>query len=67
MAPSFQEVNRLLALSFKDNAPRKEHRRYFFPNVEIKDFNVMIKEKNDKLVKTGIKTYDNNLKTTTRR
>ena len=40
--PSFQGVNRLFVLAFEDDAQRASNRRYYFPNVEIKDYNVMI-------------------------
>ena len=39
---SFQGVNRLFVLAFEDDAQRASNRRYYFPNVEIKDYNVMI-------------------------
>ena len=42
----YQGVNRLLALSFESNSQRAIHRRYFFPTVEIKDYNVMINGRN---------------------
>ena len=40
--PSFQEVNRLLVLSFQNTTERTVHTKYYLPSVEIKDFNVMI-------------------------
>ena len=40
--PNFQEVNRLFVSSFGNNGDRKVDTRYFPPNVEIKDYNVMI-------------------------
>ena len=39
---SFQGVNRLFILAFEDDAQRINKRRYYIPNVEIKDYNVMI-------------------------
>ena len=39
---SFQGANRLFVLAFEDDAQRASNRRYYFPNVEIKDYNVMI-------------------------
>ena len=42
---SFQGVNRPLVLAFEDDAQRKSNKRYYLPNVEIKDYNVMINEK----------------------
>ena len=60
--PSFQGVNRLFVLAFEDDAQRISNRlfvlaveddaqrisnkRYYIPNVEIKDYNVMIDGKN---------------------
>ena len=44
--PSFQEVNRLLVLAFEDDAQRTSNKRYYIPNVEIKDYNVIIDRKN---------------------
>ena len=43
---SFQGVNRLFVLSFKNNDDRKAHTGYFFPKVKIKDYNVMINGQN---------------------
>ena len=43
--PSFQGVNRLFLLAFghdNDNGWRTSNKRYYVPNVEIKDYNVMI-------------------------
>ena len=46
IGPSFQGVNRLFVLSFKNNAHRPNYRQYFLPNATIKDYNVMIDGKN---------------------
>ena len=35
--PSFQGVNRLFVLAFEDDAQRKSNKKYYLPNVEIKD------------------------------
>ena len=43
--PSFQGVNGLFVLAFGDDAQRISRKRYI-PNVEIKDYNVMIDGKN---------------------
>ena len=40
--PSFQGVNRLFVLAFENDAQRTSNKRYYLPNVEIKDYNVMI-------------------------
>ena len=49
--PSFQGANRLFVLAFENNAQRVRNTRYQLPNVEIKDYNVMIDQpvKNDKV------------------
>ena len=44
--PSFQGVNRLFILAFENDAQRISIKRYFIPNVEIKDCNVMTDGKN---------------------
>ena len=40
--PIFQGVNRLFVLAFENDAQRISIKRYYIPNVEIKDYNVMI-------------------------
>ena len=40
--PSFQGVNRIFVLAFEDDAQRISRKRYYIPNVEINDYNVMI-------------------------
>ena len=40
--PSFQGINRLFVLSFKDQNGRESYKQYYLPTVEIKDCNVMI-------------------------
>ena len=44
--PSFQGVNRLFVLAFGNDAQRTSNKRYYLPNVEIKDYNVLIDGKN---------------------
>ena len=44
--PSFQGVNRLFVLAFENDDQRTSNKRYYIPNVEIKDYNVMIDGKN---------------------
>ena len=68
--PSFQGVNRLFVLAFEhnnDNDWRTSNKRYYIPNVEIKDYNLMIDGKHcfDQPVKNGKETYDNIRKITT--
>ena len=59
--PSFQGVNRLFVLSFKDDDGRQSHKQYYLPTVEIKDYNVMIDGRNffDQPINNDLKTYDN--------
>ena len=59
--PSFQGVNRLFVLAFENDAQRISNKRYYIPNVEIKDYNVMIDGKNffDQPVKNNKVTYEN--------
>ena len=40
--PSFQGVNRLFVLAFENDAQRTSNKRYYLPNVEIKDYNILI-------------------------
>ena len=44
--PSFQGINRLFVLAFENDDQRTSNKRYYTPNVEIKDYNVMIDRKN---------------------
>ena len=44
--PSFQRVNRLFVLAFENDTQGTSSKRYYLPNVEIKDYNVMIDGKN---------------------
>ena len=59
--PSFQRVNRLFVLSFENKNHRTSHSTYYFPKVEIKDYNVMIDGKNvfDQPINSMTKTYEN--------
>ena len=40
--PTFDKVNRLFVLSFENEEDRKSYYKYYVPNVEIKDHNVLI-------------------------
>ena len=55
--PSFQGVNRLFVLAFENDA----HSDYFLPNVEMKDYNIMINGANffDQPIKNNKVTYEN--------
>ena len=59
--PSFQGVNRLFILAFADDAQRISRKRYYTPNEEIKNYNVMIVGKNffDQPINSMTKTYEN--------
>ena len=59
--PSFQGVNRLFVLAFENDDQRTSNKRYYTPNVEIKDYNVMIDGKNffDQPVRNDKVTYEN--------
>ena len=59
--PSFQGINRLFVLAFENDTYRTSSKRYNLPNVEIKDYNVMIDGKNffDQPVKNDKITYEN--------
>ena len=48
-------------MAFKNDGQRKSNKRYYLPNVEIKDYNVMIDEKNffDHPMKNNKITYEN--------
>ena len=58
---SFQGVNRLFVLAFENDDQRIINKRYYLPNVKMKDYNVMIDGKNffDQPINSNLKTYDN--------
>ena len=43
--PKFTKVNRLFVLSFENENDRTSFSKYYVPNVQIKDFNVLINGK----------------------
>ena len=59
--PSFQGVNRLFVLTFEGDAQRIVHTGYYLPNVEMKDYNIMINGENffDQPIKNNKITYEN--------
>ena len=61
ISPSFQGANRLFVLTFEDDAQRTSNKKYYIPNVEIKDCNVVIDGKNffDQAMKNNKVTYEN--------
>ena len=64
--PSFQGINRLFVLAFENDAQRIS-KKIYIPNVEIKDYSVMIDGKNflDQPIKDNKVTYENIRKITT--
>ena len=44
--PSFQGVNRLFVLAFENDTQRISAKGYYLPNLEIKDYNIMINREN---------------------
>ena len=67
--PSFQafKLSKLFVLAFEDDAQRTSNKRFCIPNVEIKDYNVMIDGKTffDQPIKNEKVTYDNIIKIAT--
>ena len=65
--PSFQGVNRFFVLAFENDAQRTSHSGYYLPNVEIKDYNIMINGENffDQPIKNNKVTYENIRQTAT--
>ena len=65
--PSFQGVNRLFVLSFENENDSISHSTYYLPKVELKDYNVMIGDRNffDQPINSMSKTYENIRKITT--
>ena len=59
--PSFQGVNKLFVLPFSNDTQRTSAKSYYLPNVEIKDYNVMINRENffDQPIKNNKVTYEN--------
>ena len=59
--PIFQRINILFILAFENDDQRTSNKRYYIPNVEAKDYNVMIDGKNffDRPVKNDKVTYEN--------
>ena len=59
--PSFQEVNRLFVLAFENDTQRASAKGNHLPNVEIKNYNIIINEENvfDQPIKNDKATYEN--------
>ena len=62
--PTFTKVSSLFVLSFENENDRKSFSQYYVPNVQIKDFNVLIDEKTffDMPIKNSEKTYEQIIK-----
>ena len=58
--PTFTKVNRLFVLSFENENDRTSFSKYYVPNVQIKDFNVLIDGKSffDMPIKNEGETYE---------
>ena len=56
-------MNRLFVLAFENDDQRTSNKRYYIPNIEIKDYNVMIDGKNvfDQPVTNDKVTYNSNM------
>ena len=59
--PSFQGVNRLFALAFENDTQRANAKGYYLPNIEIKDYNMLINGENlfDQPIKNNKVTSEN--------
>ena len=59
--PNFEGVNRLFALAFENDTQRTVHSGYYLPNVEIKNYNVIINGENffDQPIKNNKVAYEN--------
>ena len=59
--PSFQEVNRLFILTFENDTQKTSHSGYHLPNVDIKNYNLVINGENffDQPIKNNKVTYEN--------
>ena len=59
--PSFQGINRFFVLAFENDVQRTSHSNYYLPNVEIKDYNIMINGEKffDQPIKNNKVTYEN--------
>ena len=65
--PSFQGLNRLFVLAFEDDGQKKVHSGYYLPNVEMKNYNVIINGENffGQPIKDNKVTYENIIKVAT--
>ena len=67
--PGFQEVNRLSVLTLDNDTQRKSAKGCYFPNLEVKDYEVMINGENlfHQPAKGNKVTYENIRKTVSSR
>ena len=65
--PSFHGVNRLFVLAFENDTQRTSHSGYYLPNVEIKNYNIVINGENvfDQPIKNKKIINDNIIKIAT--
>ena len=65
--PSFQGVSRLFVLAFENDTQRTSAKGYYLPNVELKDYNIMVNGENvfGQPIKNNKVTYENITKTAT--
>ena len=61
VVPSFEGVNSLFVLAFGNDTQRTSRSGYYLPNVEIKDYNIMINGENffNQPIKINKVTYEN--------
>ena len=59
--PNFQGIHTLFVLAFENNTQRTSAKGYYLPNVELKDYNIIIDGKNsfDQAIKDNQATYEN--------
>ena len=59
--PSFQGINKLFVLAFEGDTQRTSQSGYCLPNVEIKDYNIIVNGENffDQPIKNNKVTYEN--------
>ena len=59
--PSFQGVNRLFVLAFENDTQRTSHSGHYLPNVQLKNYNVIINGENffDQPIQNDKVTYEN--------
>ena len=62
--PTFTKVNRFFVLSFENESNKTSFLKYYIPNVQIKDFNVLVEGESfiDIPVKNGEEIYDQIIK-----